>query len=293
MYSSSSFYVTLSRIILLNPLNIAVIVGVVCVLAFAVVLIQPENTAKSQYDETKQIETHDGMMEKHHSMINSSSYAEHTISVTGIAQMNVTPDLLVIEFGVETNGDSAKSALDSNSDLLSSAISKLTSMGISEDNLSTSRFSITPLYDYYQDKETGHHTSELIGYQVTNILQVQTKKLDSATVILDSVVSSGVNKINSVNFIISPQSHATLKDGLIEDAIQNAKSKAEFALSSLDQKIIGVKSIVLDDFTSPVPIPMLRSSFAENSMYNDTPIFSSENIISTSANVVFLITADS
>ena len=86
MYSSSSFYVTLSRIILLNPLNIAVIVGVVCVLAFAVVLIQPENTAKSQYDETKQIETHDGMMEKHYSMINSSSYAEHTISVTGIAQ---------------------------------------------------------------------------------------------------------------------------------------------------------------------------------------------------------------
>jgi hypothetical protein len=277
----------------LNPLNIAVIVGVVCVLAFAVVLIQPENTAKSQYDETKQIETHDGMMEKHHSMINSSSYAEHTISVTGIAQMNVTPDLLVIEFGVETNGDSAKSALDSNSDLLSSAISKLTSMGISEDDLSTSRFSITPLYDYYQDKETGHHTSELIGYQVTNILQVQTKKLDSATVILDSVVSSGVNKINSVNFTISPQSHTTLKDGLIEDAIQNAKSKAEFALSPLNQKIIGVKSIVLDDFASPIPIPMLRSSFAENSMYNDTPIFSSENIISTSANVVFLITDDS
>ena len=286
----------------MNPLNIAAIVGVVCVLAFAVVLIQPENLAKSQNEvvDVVEIKTHekmidDDMMKTHHSMIKSlmADTSEHTISVTGIAQTSVKPDLLVIEFGVETNGDSAKSALDSNSNLLSNAISELTYLGISEDNLSTSRFSINPLYDYYQDKETGRHTSELIGYQVTNILQVETKKLDSAAMILDSVVSSGVNKINSVNFIISPQSHATLKDGLIEDAIQNAKSKAEFALSSLDQKIIGVKSIVLDDFTSPVPMPMLRSSFAENSMYNDTPIFSSENIISTSANVVFLITDDS
>ena len=283
----------------MNPLNIAAIVGLVCVLAFAVVLIQPENLAKSQNDnadETVKIETHekmnhDDMMEKHHSMIKSLIHdkSEHTISVTGIAQTNVQPDLLVIEFGVETNGDSAKSALDSNSELLSNSISKLKLMGISEDDLSTSRFSITPLYDYYQDKETGRHTSELIGYQVTNVLQVETKKLDSAALILDTVVSSGVNKVNSVRFTISPESHFALKDGLIDDAIQNAKSKAQNALSPLDQRIIGVKSITLDDFASPMQTPMLKSSFAESSMFNDAPIFSSESIISTSAHITFLI----
>jgi len=299
MNSSSSFNTIFSKIILLNPLNIAAIIGLVCVLAFAVVLIQPENLAKSQndiVDEVLEIETHqkmdhDGMMEKHHSMIKSlmNDKSEHTISVTGIAQTNVKPDLLVIEFGVETNGDSAKSALDSNSNLLSNAISELTSMGFSEDDLSTSRFSITPLYDYYQDKETGRHTSELIGYQVTNILQVETKKLDSAAIILDSVVSSGVNKVNSVYFTISPESHLAIKDGLIESAIENAKSKAQNALLSLDQKIVGVKSITLDDFISPMQTPMFKSNFAEASMFNDTPIFSSESIISTSVNIIFLI----
>ena len=283
----------------MNPLNIAAIVGVVCVLAFAVVLIQPENLAKSQnevVDEVVEIKTHekmidDGMMEKHHSMIKSlmADTSEHTISVTGIAQTNVKPDLLVIEFGVETNGDSAKSALDSNSNLLSNAISELTSMGISEDNLSTSRFSINPLYDYYQDKETGHHKSELIGYQVTNILQVETKKLDSAAMILDSVVSSGVNKVNSVNFTISPESHFALKDGLIASAIENAKSKAQNALLPLNQKIVGIKSITLDDFTSPMQTPTFKSNFAEASMFNDAPIFSSESVISTYVHIIFLI----
>jgi len=286
---------------LLNPLNIAAIVGVVLVLAFAVVLIQPENSAISQNDDT-QINTseisdstspginHDTMMIKHHSMMGSFSQTEHTISVTGTAQTNVQSNLLVIEFGVETNGDTAKSALDSNSVLLSNSVNALKSMGISDDDLNTLQFSITPLYDYYQDKDTGRHTSELIGYQVTNILQVKTDKLDSADIILDSVVSSGVNKVNSVHFTVSPQSHSTLKEGLIANAIENAKSKAENALLPLNQKIIGVQSITLDDFSSPSP--MMRTTFDE-SMFGGTPIFSSESTISTSAHVVFLISEDS
>lgn len=282
----------------MNPLNIAAIVGLVLVLAFAVILIQPENSAISQNDNSQITSSdisdskshgvdHDAIMAKHHSMINSltASQIEHTISVTGIAQTTVIPDLLVIEFGVETNGDSAKSALDLNSNLLSNSISNLKSLGISEDNLSTSQFSITPLYDYYQDKETGRHTSELIGYQVSNILLVKTDQLDSAAEILDSAVSSGVNKVNSVQFITS--SHSALKDSLIEDAINNAKSKAEIALLPLNQKIIGVQSISLNDFS--IPSPMMRTAFADESMFGGTPVFSSENIISTSVNVVFLI----
>ncbi|MBS1268677.1 MAG: hypothetical protein MAG458_01409 [Nitrosopumilus sp.] len=282
----------------MNPLNIAAIVGLVLVLAFAVVLIQPENSAISQNDNSEITSSdisdskshgvdHDAMMAKHHSMINSLSQTEHIISVTGIAQTTVTPDLLVIEFGVETNGDSAKSVLDLNSNLLSKSISNLKSLGISEDNLSTSQFSINPLYDYYQDKETGRHTSELIGYQVSNILLVKTDQLDSAAEILDSAVSSGVNKVNSVQFTLSPHSHSVLKDSLIEDAINNAKSKAEIALLPLNQKIIGVQSISLNDFS--IPSPMMRTAFVDESMFGGTPVFSSENIISTSVNVVFLI----
>ena len=284
---------------MLNPLNIAAIVGLVLVLAFAVVLIQPENSAISQNDNSQIIPSdisdskshgvdHDAMIAKHHSMMNSlPGSSEYTISVTGIAQTTVTPDLLVIEFGVETNDDSAKSALDSNSNLLSKSISSLKSLGISEDNLSTSQFSITPLYDYYQDKETGRHTSELIGYQVSNILLVKTDQLDSAAEILDSAVSSGVNKVNSVQFTISPHSHSVLQDSLIEDAINNAKSKAETALLPLNQKIIGVQSISLNDF--PTPSTTMRTAFVDESMFGGTPVFSSENIISTSVNVVFLI----
>ena len=261
------------------------------VLGLAVVLIQPENSATSQNENSKNPSSDitdsknpDDFMAKHYSMINSLSQTEHTISVTGTAQTTVQPDLLVIEFGVETNGDSAKSALDSNSNLLSNSISNLKSLGISEGDLNTLQFSITPLYDYYQDRDTGRHTSELIGYQVTNILQVKTDKLDLAAEILDSAVSSGINKVNSVQFTISPQDHMTLKDGLIEDAINNAKSKAENALLPLNQKIIGVQSISLNDFSTP---PLMRT-FADESMFSGT-IFSSENTLSTSVNVVFLI----
>lgn len=284
----------------MHPLNVATIVGAICVLAFAVMLIQPENMAKSEdhefsemnYDESSNEYVEHGEMTKHHAMIKSLIHEkhEHTISVTGFAQKNIEPDLLVMEFGVETNGDTAKLALNSNSKLLSDAISKLELLGISENELNTSKFTITPLYDYYQDEETGRHMSELIGYRVTNLLQVKTTHLDSAALILDSLVSSGINKVNSVYFTISPESYSIIHDSLIEDAIQNAKTKSITALLPLNQKIVGVKSINLDaPITHSSSSMNVKSSFLSESTMYDAPIFTSNTVISASVHVVFLI----
>lgn len=217
---------------------------------------------------------------------------ERLISVTGTATTSVEPDLLVITFGVENQEETAKQALDRNSQTMNDIISAIKkSTRISEDDISTSRFNIYPVYEGYEDEITKRWKQELTGYKVTNTITVETSNLHLAANIIDSAVSSGANRVDNVSFTLSPESHLQLKDDLIEKAILNAKTKAEKALLPLDYSITGVKAVSLYEGGMP-PMPMFDMAFDEGMSFKSTasaPIFSSEQDVRTTANVVFTI----
>ena len=184
---------------------------------------------------------------------------EKVISVTGTATTSVDPDLLVITFGVETQEKSAKDALVANSESMTSIVNTLRS---------------------------------LVGYRVTNTITVETAQLNKAADIIDGGVSSGANRVDNVSFTLSPEKQLEIKDDLLGQAVLNAKKKAENALAPLDHKIIGVKAVTLSEFGVPPPIPVFSASgaFAEDAAFkSSTPVFSSDQDITTTASVIFLI----
>lgn len=217
---------------------------------------------------------------------------EKTISVSGVATTTVEPDLLTVRFGTETQENTAQQALSSNSEMMNEAISALKNAGISEDEISTSSLSIYPVYESYKD-EFQRYKPELVGYKVSNIISVETRKINSVASIIDGAVSAGINRVDSVFFSLSPERHMALKDKMLEDAVINARYKAQNALEPLNHKIIGVKSISLSEFGMPYPMPMYQGDFAMTDgsmkMTAPTPVFSSDQGVTTSANVVFLI----
>jgi uncharacterized protein YggE len=118
--------------------------------------------------------------------------------------------------------------------------------------------------------------------------------LDLAADIIDGAVTAGANRVDNVSFTLSPEKHLQLKDELIEQAIMNAKTKAENALAPLDYSITGVKAISLSEFGMIPPLmPMFNMAFDESMersfASSSTPVFSSDQDVSTTANVVFLI----
>lgn len=215
---------------------------------------------------------------------------EKIISVTGSASSNVVPDLVSISFGVEVQEKTAKQALVANSESMNNVVIALGAIGITDSEISTSQFTIYPVYNYYQEKDTGKNIQELIGYSVSNMIIVKTKKLDSVAAVIDGAVSAGVNKVDNVSFSLSPEVYSKLKDDLLTKAVLNAKSKAEMALSPLNYKIIGVKEISLSESSMPYQQPMYAMAY-DGMMGKSapTPIFSSNQDVSTTANVVFLI----
>ena len=82
-----------------KTIGLAAITSIVLVLAFAASLTEISNQATAQ--ETSPFPSR-----------------EKVISVTGTATTSVDPDLLVIQFGVETQEKTAKQALESNSNLM-------------------------------------------------------------------------------------------------------------------------------------------------------------------------------
>lgn len=216
---------------------------------------------------------------------------EKVISVTGTATTSVEPDLLVITFGMEIQEKTAKDALSKNSAAMNSVVDAIKSLGIPEDEISTSRFNIYPVYDSYNDPKTQRYTQELVGYRVTNTITIETSQLDKAADIIDGAVSSGANRVDNVYFTLSPQTQLDLKDELLGQAVLNAKKKAENALAPLNHKIIGVKAVSLSEFGVPPPMPVYDGAmFAEGaSVKSSTPVFSSDQDITTTASVIFLI----
>ena len=263
-------------------INIAVIVGVVFVLAFAVTLTQYENQAVSQdaeFEISDELVTH---------WIEKYDPSQNTISVSGSATASSEPDTLIVVLGVDSEAKTANESLSQNSNSLNAVISSLTNSGISEDDIQTSNFRIYPLYDFSDSKDK----QILIGYRVSNMLSIKTDKIDSAGNVIDIAVSSGANRVDNVSFQLSDEKSQKISDDLIANAILDATQKAEKALVPLKQQIVGVKTVVIHDNVMPFYGSPMRASFdgmAMESSMKSAPIISGDEEIRTDVSVVFYI----
>ena len=100
---------------------------------------------------------------------------QKTISVTGNASASYAPDLVNVQFGVETRKKSAGEALSENSRQMDQIIKAIRRLGLTGNEISTSRFNIQAVYESHRDSHTGNHTQVLIGYRVSNIVSVELK----------------------------------------------------------------------------------------------------------------------
>lgn len=213
---------------------------------------------------------------------------ERTISVTGTATTSISPDLVSIQFGVDTEAKTAKDASSSNAQMMAAVVSAVQNLGITKDEISTANFNIYPIYNQTKpDPFTGVSNQILAGYRVSNTILIKTTKLSLAGDIIDAAVQSGANRVDSVSFSLSPDQQQSIQDDLLNKAVLNAKSRAEKALDPLGQKIIGVKMVNISEFNMPPP-PRYYGAMSEAAAPN-TPIFTSNQQVTTSADVTFLI----
>jgi len=208
-----------------------------------------------------------------------------TLFVSGSASNQTKPDKVVVSLGVETTDNTAQAALTSNSNLMNKVLGSLKAAGVQENETSTSTFSISPNYNYSSSNNQG----KLIGFTVSNSIQIESSSIESVSKWIDAAVSAGANNVNNIYFSLSSQKSDMMKNSLLKDAIDNAKIKADIAASAAGLKVIGVKSITIGEAGSSPPVPIYSAKAFDGVAESPTPIISGKQEISVNVSIIYLI----
>ena len=145
-----------------------------------------------------------------------------TLTVTGTAEVSVTPDICYISFGVETmQKKSAREAYRINAELMNGLSAAVKATGIAPKDIQTSSFSVTPQYHY--DKDNQRRIFD--GYRVYQSLDVNVRDLDKASAVLDAGMDAGATQVNNVTFAVENPKKYTA-DARVE-AVKAAQAKAQ------------------------------------------------------------------
>lgn len=191
-----------------------------------------------------------------------------TISASGSATTKVQPDKVSVTIGVETNGTTAQEASSTNSNLTADVLAALIELGIPEEQISTSNYNVYPIYSQEQPMTEPTEVcimiyppppeclpkQNIIGYVASSSLAVTLDvdgEIDGGEVI-DTAIEAGANTVNGVFFFISSERQEEIRDGLIGDAIENARHRADVAATAVGMEVSGVKSINLNDVYFPI-----------------------------------------
>lgn len=247
---------------------------------------------------------------------NYSSANLSTLSVSSTATTEVRPDQLSVTVGVETNGTTAQDAAMQNSNLTAQVIAAVTELGIDENRIETSSYSVLPIYQYIQPLQPcieiyppppGCDTrQEIIGYRATNTVTVTldvpflrmvappTPNVGAGQVI-DAAVRAGANRVDGILFFISADRQEEIRNTLIGDAIANARQRANLAAEALDMAVAGVESATINPIDFPVFSIDLQEASATGaaSVPAPTQILPGQQEVSTTVNVVFYINTES
>ena len=146
------------------------------------------------------------------------------ILVTGSATIQSSPDLATLRVGVQSFDKNVEKAVNDNNTKIKSIILNLGNKGLTEKDMETDQFNISPQREY-----RNNNPPIVVGYNVSNILTVKIRNLESLGEIMQVAVGSGANTINGLSFSIEDPNPLRQKArGLaMEDALSRAEILAD------------------------------------------------------------------
>lgn len=227
---------------------------------------------------------------------NSEQSDRPTVTTSGTATASVDPDKFTVTVGVETNGTTSEEAASANADLIAKVIEALKELGIADEEMSTSSYSIYPVYSQsepvnacrvmegYPIPPECYVTGEVVSYKAVASISV-TLDADGAVdagQVIDAAIEAGANNVNGAYYFLSSEMQEQVRNELIAGAIENAKHRADVAAEAVGMEVVGVKSINLND----VYFPVFYRGF---DVAQSTQILPGQQEVSMSASVTYFV----
>ena len=201
------------------------------------------------------------------------------ITVTGLGRVSAMPDMAIVQIGVQERARDASLALRAVSGVLEDVFDDVEKAGIEAKDVQTSAVNISPQYNRNSGAEP-----TLVGYVAASQIRLRVRDLDVLGEILDTVVSSGANRLNGLSLVVADPS--PLRDEARRLAVADARAKAELYAQAAGVELGAIVS--LSEAVASNPIQVQRFAMAE-AVAVDVPIAAGEVDTTQSITIVYEI----
>jgi uncharacterized protein YggE len=207
-----------------------------------------------------------------------------TLTASGEGTVLAVPDIAIVTLGVLSEAKTAGEALAANNADMTKVIDAVKAAGVAENDIGTSDFSVSPVYQQQPVRADGSEAPPVIvGYRVSNTVRVVIRDFAKSGEILDKVVSAGANQVNSINFDLSDR--VTPADQALREAITAATRKATLMADAAGVRLVRVVSVTTFDSG---PIPMARGEMAY-AMKVAVPVMAGQSSVTANATIAWEI----
>ena len=203
------------------------------------------------------------------------------ITVVGVGQVTVSPDVAYINVGVRSQADTVVEALEINNSQAKAIKDSLMSQGVDEKDIQTSSFNVYPQSDY-----DSLGTIVRTYFAVENTVYVTVRNLDSLGKILDAVAKSGANNIYGITFDVLYKTASQSSARII--AVNSAKVQAQELAAAASVELGDIISI--STYTSyPQPYYGKGGGGGEAAYSSTVPIAAGQLQLSSEVTMAFAI----
>lgn len=144
--------------------------------------------------------------------------ASRTIQVSGTASVNVPPNRVLVQLGVQSNGRSPREVQATNTATINRVTAALRDLGIAPRDIATDWYVIQPLYEDYD-------SLHIKGYRIHNVVAVTVRKVEITNDAIAAAFQAGANQVVDVEYYTSDL--RKYRDQARELAMQAAVEKVQ------------------------------------------------------------------
>ncbi len=216
--------------------------------------------------------------------INVNVNSQQGIWVSGQGTVMAAPNIASLVLGVSVQAAKVADAQAQAATAMSKVMAALTANGIAQKDITTQTYNIDQVTKY--DNTT--QTTTVIGYQVTNLVNVIVRNIDKTGAIIDAVAAAAGDstRISSISFSVdNPDQYLSQARTL---AVNDAKAKAQ-QLAGLAGVTLGRPTYIAEN-TASIPIPQgLSAPMATLAPQPTTPINPGQLQVTVNVQVTYAI----
>jgi len=172
-------------------------------------------------------------------------------TTTSEGKATAVPDIAIVNLGITVNHSSVKEAQNEANRIINKISEDIKKLGINEKDIKTTSYNLSPNYDWSLEKQ------RITGYQITINLEVKVRDFDKINQVIDSATSDGANLIGGLVFSVDESKLKELQAKAREEAIKEAKEKAQEIAKAGGMKLGKIVNIQ-ESFASPwEPRPLM------------------------------------